>query len=277
MSHAVTWTGAVFLDKAQELKSRLEKWHLDGSEPLHMPPPEQFHWLIRRTFRDRVMQGDHDIDCKPAASSTMIDSGFFNDPPRPRNKHLTTWLFRDYVEHLSDAGTGERAKYLRLKLERLLDAPMNRRASCPLGEYIAGREVSSQLLLEFVEAAQAYADSYCEETKVQSDAEPVVADSSTGDEPLESEGESQPPAVAEPTFYQSTMLELFKAAKLAKKNGKSVRGAIHERVGQLTLEQERLFKQGCPNKFTTPLKDYVAKDIPKYLRREKALPEWLKS
>ncbi len=75
------------------------------------------------------MQGDHDKEGKPGNTQTIIADAFVNDLPDPCSKHLTTWLFRDIVEHLDEAGLSESAKLLRLKLDRLLEGPMNRKAT----------------------------------------------------------------------------------------------------------------------------------------------------
>jgi hypothetical protein len=73
-------------------------------------------------------------------------------------KFITVWEFRDFVEHLaSDAGTSEEAKLVRLKVERLLDAPMYKRARNEVfGDHIVGREVESHLLSEFEDAVRVF-------------------------------------------------------------------------------------------------------------------------
>jgi hypothetical protein len=155
MSAISQWSRSDFIDKSQELKRRLEHWHLDGREPMHTPPKKDFPWWIRRTFRDRVMQSEHDSDDTPSNSQTILADTYVNDLPDPCSKHLTTWLFRDFVEHLSDAGQSESAKLLRLKVDRLLDSPMNRAAKCAIGDYIGGNYVDPELLVQFLDAAHA--------------------------------------------------------------------------------------------------------------------------
>jgi len=72
-------------------------------------------------------------------------------------KDITIWKFRDFVEHLVDAGDSEGAKLIRLTIKRLLDSPRNTRAISVLGDYVAGYAVNPSLLKDFLDAVTDFA------------------------------------------------------------------------------------------------------------------------
>src|SRR5206468_3717983 len=102
------------------------------------------------------------------------DAGFgAENLPYDNDLGLTQWLLRDFVEHLPDAGARDEAKYLRLKVDRILAAPIFR-ARPPLGaaeqfrldennakggdaphSFIGGEPVDPELLDGLVDAARA--------------------------------------------------------------------------------------------------------------------------
>jgi hypothetical protein len=176
------WTPAVFLDKAQELKRRLAVWHLDELGPVQLYMFLELQEAIRQTFRTIVMRGLHGPRPEPSLqlfpgvvsdkdkALDVVGTGFYN-PPSDCDKQLTRWLLRDFVEHLPDAGHSEDAKFLRLKVDRILDCPANRPRP-PAGEaekslldeqnrqsdagphaLIGGHPVAPELLDELVAAA----------------------------------------------------------------------------------------------------------------------------
>ena len=155
------WSRADFLDRAHELKRRLEVWHIDGAEPVYAPRDVASRMRAeRQTFRDRVMAGEHNPDPDFEAWNLLEEGGAakaIRRPKDPYSKTITVWEFRDFVEHLrSDAGDSDAAKLVGLKLERLLDAPMHKRARNEVfGDHIVGRAVDPSLIQEFVEAVRA--------------------------------------------------------------------------------------------------------------------------
>jgi hypothetical protein len=153
------WSKADFLDRAQELKRRLEVWHIDGNEPIYSPKDiVEFLKAERQVFRDRVMLEPFDPN-RRFKTWNLAGSSFIEIPIDRCAKHITTWEFRDFVEHLVDAGDSDEAKLVRLKVERLLDSPMNVRASHPIfGEYIKGREIEKTLITEFFDAIIVFAN-----------------------------------------------------------------------------------------------------------------------
>lgn len=178
------WTPADFLDKAQELRLRLSQWHRnDSNEPIWMPGFVELQKAVRQTFRKVVMQGAHGP--RPATSQQLytgrvpedvtdakVVGSAFTNLPATNDRQLTRWLLRDFVEHLPDAGATEQAKYLRLKVDRILDAPIYRQRR-PVGiveqqwlektnsqskdgphGLIGGKKLPKQLLMDLVAAAK---------------------------------------------------------------------------------------------------------------------------
>lgn len=152
------WTKADFLDRAQELKRRLEVWQIDGNEPVYCPREiVAFQTAIKSVFRNRVMLGEHDPH-PTFTTQSILGNSFIRNPKDPYAKWITIWELRDFVEHLADAGDSEGAKLIRLTIARLLDSPMHSRArSQVFGVYVAGREVDSSLLEDFMNAVTDFA------------------------------------------------------------------------------------------------------------------------
>ena len=94
------WSKADFLDRARELKRRLEVWQLDGDEPVYCPRETvAFQTAIKSVFRNRVMLGEHDPHLTLTTQSS-IGNSFILNPIDPYAKWVTIWKFRDFVEHL---------------------------------------------------------------------------------------------------------------------------------------------------------------------------------
>jgi Transcriptional regulators of sugar metabolism len=133
---AIRWTPAVFLDKTQELRRRLRVWHVfDPTEPRILKSFIETQEIIRWTFRTRVLKGNHDprpvpgvqafpnLVSKEDAAQGYAGSAFEN-LWSDIDWQLTLWLLRDFWEHLPDARSSQTAEYLRLTVERVLDAPI---------------------------------------------------------------------------------------------------------------------------------------------------------
>ena len=54
------WSKADFLDRARELKRRLEVWQIDDSGPVWRPKGVEFLRALESSFRDSVLHGEHD-------------------------------------------------------------------------------------------------------------------------------------------------------------------------------------------------------------------------
>lgn len=130
------WSPAVFLDKAQELKRRLALWHVDNpKEPVLRVTFIEFHNIIRLTFRDIILNSEHGkkpekgeqiiygLISEEEKDKEILGHVFYN-LPSDNDKSLTQWLLRDFYEHLADAGDGERAKLMKLKVDRILEEPI---------------------------------------------------------------------------------------------------------------------------------------------------------
>jgi hypothetical protein len=155
------WSRVDFLDRAQELKRRLEVWHVQGAEPIYAPKePVSLMEAERQSFRDRVMSGDHDPIRDFKAFNIVGDdiNRVIERPKEQCSKHITIWLLRDFIEHLgNDAGSSEAAKLVRLKIDRILDAPMNKRSRDPvLGDHVVGRRIDPSLIEEFIKAVEVF-------------------------------------------------------------------------------------------------------------------------
>ncbi len=150
------WSRANFLDKAQELTRRLDVWQIDGKEPVYCPRDiVEFQRALKSVFRDRVMLGEHE-DQLDFTTQSIVGNAFIKNPIDPYAKYITIWMFRDFVEHLDDLGDSEQAKFVRLKVDRLLDSPMNAWGKSEVfGDYIMGCEVEPSLLTEFISAVSA--------------------------------------------------------------------------------------------------------------------------
>lgn len=154
------WTKADFLHRAQELKRRLEVWDVDDNEFVYCPKDVvALMKAERQVFRDMVMLGEHDPN--PSFKTWNLVANFFiPNPKNPYSKYITTWEFREFVEHLVDAGDSEEARLIRLKVERLLDCPMHIRSRNEVfGDFIAGRPIEQPLLDEFLEAVKVFSSS----------------------------------------------------------------------------------------------------------------------
>jgi hypothetical protein len=182
------WAPSVFLDKAQELRRRLSVWHVhDLSVSVWVPTFLELQEAIRWTFRDVVLKGEHGQRPEPGlqvfsglvskehAAEGIVGSAFRN-LSSDVDKDLTQWLLRDFVEHLPDAGGSDRAGYLKLKVDRILDAPiyckrqpegdaeqyllqkMDRDGNEGPHSLIGGHPIAPALLDEFIMAAESLAD-----------------------------------------------------------------------------------------------------------------------
>ena len=165
--HINAWSKADFLHQAQMLARRLAVWHVDDRGPVWTPKGIDFRREVERSFRYRVMLGEHELQRNFASATQLIpipptgnsDSSLVGQAvklhPDEYSKDATIWLFRDFYEHLGQLGDSEAEKLLGLKVEQLLDSRMYRRAhSDVLGDYIAGHQVDQSLLDELVEAAK---------------------------------------------------------------------------------------------------------------------------
>ena len=179
----VKWPPAVFVNKAEELRSRLKVWHVrDPRVPVKVEPFLELQEMIRWQFRTVVLKIEHGV--RPAAGEqffpNLVPEGdeaeglagsAFENLPSEIDQHLTRWLLRDFYEHLADAGTGPAGEYLRLKVERILDAPiycerppsgeheqylLDKRSRGQGGPYsfVGGRKLDESLLNDLVEAAR---------------------------------------------------------------------------------------------------------------------------
>src|SRR3569833_2753355 len=112
----------------------------------------------------------------PEAKAAGAAGTILYNLPADTDKQYTQWVFRDFVEHLPDAGAGTAAEFLKLKTYRILDTPIWCRRE-PIGDaelnmverknaeddggpfaLIGGREVDPSLLDDLVSAAQALMD-----------------------------------------------------------------------------------------------------------------------
>jgi hypothetical protein len=178
------WTPTVILHRAEELRRRLRLWHVkDMGRPVQFASFLQSESAIRQTFRAEVFSGDHGdrpqyMTVHPGRVAKKDDGKglagtAFRDQPSETDKQLTLWLLRDFYEHLRNAGDTPQTDYLRLKFERLLDAPSRskrepideaesdrlakKNATGGEGPYslVDGRSVALELLDDLVEAARA--------------------------------------------------------------------------------------------------------------------------
>ena len=188
-SRSSIWTPADFYHNAQEIRRRLQVWHVDeGLFPTHWATRYESKGWEQETFNSILFRGRH----RPRPSPGLLvypgllppggqEKGYvgsaFPDNDRLTDRSLTQWYLREYAERLKRVGKhSEPWRLLRLAFDRVLQEPIYHvripderdgpvdchHARCQQEEHpedprvfkVLGRPIDGELLDGFVEAAK---------------------------------------------------------------------------------------------------------------------------
>ena len=142
----------MFHGKARELRRRLKLWHFDDRWPVFRPQDARRE--LEKSFRDRVLIGDHDSDRPDGGVRLDPDLQAIELKVEDCCKQTTLWLMRDFYEHLHDIEPRWREQ-TELAFNAILDCRMNRAVRDAFGGRIAGFKVDPDLLDGLVNATSA--------------------------------------------------------------------------------------------------------------------------